>query len=1223
MKLEEHVDLIREQIDSAIQNRFGRLGIHPSGIDFIDRLNEKDIATKDRIMDIFNVTDEKVGHTEAYDKLVGEFTFTLFNRLVSIKVMESYMLYPEIITKRSQHGDRSFAHLMWLEQHSYGRKLELDGLLEFMEEQFEELSIDNEFFSASYSYHILPTTIELNNIITLINEVEQDEQVGENIWKTEDILGQLYENYNNFKKTAHKSSGNKTEYNKVSIQSQIYTPRWVVELLVNNSLGKMYLEMYPDSSIKEKYKIIGTFEKRVRETKPLHEIKVLDPCTGSGNFLLYCFDLFYLLYKDQINNYGADYDEVKIPELIIKNNLYGIDLDSRAIQLARIGLFIKARRIKRKIQLKSYNIVSTDFMLPDFSHVEKLFGDNSDISYELKNIVKDIWIDLQKAYKFGSLIQIEEKFNSRMNELEEQYKDSQLSLFDMQARAEYAGFRESFFETLSEVVVANTEKNEFKFVGENTEDALVYLNILTNKYDVVVTNPPYTDSADFGNELKNFIENNYKNPFNFSSNLYAAFIKRNYEFTVNDGYMALVHPMTFMYIKTFEDVRKFIINNMSIKLFVEYGLSNLFGSTMVDPAFYVLKRVESDEDSCFISLDQFTRTPEEKHKKYYCIKSLEDFISGQDNENNYIVNQNNFKKIEGWPFIYNITGDFREKFKEKSLDKYVKNSQGMSVSYAERFLRYYWEVSNVDISFDNENDGKKWVPFEKGGPYNKWYGNNWLVVNWYNNGAELKAFPKAAIRNESYYFKEGITYSSSGSKGASFRYMPKNFIFSGGGPGITTDNDSNFIYLVCGFLNSNISRYLLECLNPTVNTTQGDLNRLPFVMPNKEQQNIICDLVKENIRIKKELCTYSVKEINYSKSPIEFGNDVLIKNRIYMYIVYESLLTTKILINESVINNIFYKVYDIDEDIKIDIDKKVGLSVGSLPVFIKAKDKFLDSYSKDLITTAYINSLNVITTLDYNLKDKLSDLYQKNNNFEEFCIKNIVNPINLWFLCSDNIYLPSVRTKEITLEFLIDSLRNILQNSDDGILSITETDTSITEMFDIYCNVKGISSAQMLQIEIFLGDTIKNYMENNFFEDEMNYLNLFMYMPKTPFIWHLSSGEYRGFEAFIIIYKWNRDSLYKLKSNYISLRKSKLEYRFVQLKDNNTAQAQDEKELIQKQLNEIELFIKKIDELIAKGYNPVLDDGVGKNIAPLQAKGMLKSDVLNAKQLQKYLKADW
>ena len=250
----------------------------------------------------------------AYEKALDEYTFTLFNRIAAVKVMEAHMMFPEVITKRSEQGNRSFAHRAWLEQNRDMAGEELEGIREFIKFEFNKLGEKIPLYHKDYHYALLPYVIELNEIIDAFNEVEKDPDVDDNIWRSDDILGWLYESYNNAKKEEHKASGKKTEYDKVSLQSQVYTPRWVVKFLVDNSLGKLYLEMYPDSEIKEKYKIANAPNTRVRDEKPLHEVKIIDPATGSGNFLYYAFDLFYDLYMDQIDNYGADYDEDDIPK---------------------------------------------------------------------------------------------------------------------------------------------------------------------------------------------------------------------------------------------------------------------------------------------------------------------------------------------------------------------------------------------------------------------------------------------------------------------------------------------------------------------------------------------------------------------------------------------------------------------------------------------------------------------------------------------------------------------------------------------------------------------------------------------------------------------------------------------------------------------------------------------------------------------------------------------
>jgi hypothetical protein len=406
MKLSEHVEHIRQLIDQAFRNRLGRMGINEGQLTAIENMP----AERKRMETIREVFIAETGTVaDAYEKLVEELTFTLFNRLAALKVMEAHTLHPEIVTRRESHGGRSFAHLAWLEQNPNARNEEAEGLLLFLEDQLQKLATDIPLFSPQHPYHLLPTALELQGIINAFNQVETDTQVETEIWKSDDVLGWLYESYNNYKKAAHKASGDKTEYNKVSIQSQVYTPRWVVQFLVDNSLGKLYLEMYPDSEIRNKYKIAPALSgvegnaptTQTRERKPLHEIRMIDPSTGSGNYLLYGFDMYYALYIDQIENYGADYNEADVPKLIIEHNLHGVDLDDRAIQLAQLGLYIKAKRKKRTAKIEHFNIVSSDFFLPAYTEVQAIFEDGN-VGEKERKIIEDLWEDLQNAHKFGS-----------------------------------------------------------------------------------------------------------------------------------------------------------------------------------------------------------------------------------------------------------------------------------------------------------------------------------------------------------------------------------------------------------------------------------------------------------------------------------------------------------------------------------------------------------------------------------------------------------------------------------------------------------------------------------------------------------------------------------------------------------------------------------------------------------------------------------------------------
>ena len=1238
MKLADHTDKIRRLIDKSFRNQLGRMGISEKAVAPIESIPYEYHEDRKRIETIFDTLIEETNHNrkDAYEKLVEEFTFTLFNRLAALKVMEAHTLHAEIVTRQTMHGGRSFAHLAWLEENSDQRSAEQEGLVKFLEDELNKLSNEINLFSLDYPYHLLPTPIETNQIIEAFNAVETDKDVETNIWQSDDVMGWLYESYNNYKKLAHKESKAKTEYNKVAIQSQVYTPRWVVKFLVDNSLGKLYLEMFPHSEIKDKYQIANAPREQTRTPKALTEIKLIDPACGSANFLLYGFDLFYDLYLDQIENYGADFDERQIPELILRHNLHGIDLDDRAIQIAQLGLYIKAKRRRRSAKIEHFNIVSSDFFLPDYSEVKELFETDAPLDENLEKIISELWSDLQQAHKFGALIQLEEKFNAQLENLIAEAKGFSLPGMYEEKLEDYYKFRPRFFGQLQKAVAQHNKKFGSSFLSVKTADAITFLELLTQKYDVAVANPPYTDSSDFGAELKTFIETNYKKPYKFNTNLYATFIKRCCDIVDEKGKVALVHPPTFMYIKTFEDVRNYIVNKVHINLFVEWGYLGMFNPTArVDSAMYILEKETKKTKTQFIKLNDIY-----EGKRYDAFfQAYDDLLNGRPNKHNYAIDQSKLKIIEGSPFIYWISNEFRQKFEEDTLVDHVDAVQGLATADNERFLRYFWELDKSNITNSEDESIKKWVPYQKGGPFEKWYGNNWTVVNWGNNGFEIKNFTdsngkqRSRPQNERFYFCCGITYPQSGTKGASFRYVERNNIFDVSGSCIFTDDDID-VYFLLAYLNSKFIFYILDCLNPTVHVQTGDINRVPFVKPSADIENKVARLSAQNVEIKKYLCSYRVFEPNFAQNPISASTEQSIQEKLSNYLSYENSNLTLVLVNEAIINRLILEMYSLSCEDHEQVEAKMGKPVGELPVLADAaRDfglgisdfgleedlSFVGDFIRDL-PSAEFDAEKIQT-----IKAEFATLYQSNNDLEEFCIRHQVNPINVWYWFKQSSVIPAGRGQEIALEFLADVVRAVLMEDEDGIVPLVSLpgEPALLDRLEQKCLSLGFTSAQFAQLDNLLGRSVKDYLEHHFFGKLSDHLNLFMYLPKTPFIWHLSSGEQQGFEAYIIIYKWTRDSLYKLKSTYITRREESLNYRLSQLAESQTAQAQTEKELIRLQLQEITDFTRKIDELIAESYNPTLDDGVGKNIAPLQKKGMLRADVLNAKQLEKYLNADW
>jgi hypothetical protein len=567
------------------------------------------------------------------------------------------------------------------------------------------------------------------------------------------------------------------------------------------------------------------------------------------------------------------------------------------------------------------------------------------------------------------------------------------------------------------------------------------------------------------------------------------------------------------------------------------------------------------------------------------------------------------------------------------LDDVLFIRQGGATGDNLRTLRLWWEIAHETLSKEY-GDKKKWVIFQKGGPFAKWYGNNWCIIG-YNDPIEYRFLKDNgnSLPSEDKYFLEGITYCSSGSKGTSFRYMPSNHIISGAGPGILPNNYSDINYCL-GFLNSKLSFYIADCLNPTVNTTQGDLKRIPFVLPSKQLEYSISTLTKNNVDIIKNGCSYRIIETNFEQSPLLAFQGAALKDRVLAYLNYENVQHTQVLINEAIINELIFEVYELSDADREQVETKMGLSIGSLAVLKEAKEAFLAQLQNPLEeVTEHIKNLSIKTFDEQRvreIKESFATLYQSNNDLEEFCIRYQVNPINVWYWFKEANVVPAARASEIALEFLADAIRTLLQQDDDGIIPLVGLpgEEALSQRLEQHCLQNGFTAAQYMQLDSLLGRSVNEYLEHHFFNQLSNHLNLFMYLPKTPFIWHLSSGQQQGFAAYILIYKWNRDSLFKLKSQYISHRVQNLEYRQITLQEVNTAQAQAEKETIRLQIIEIEIFKTKIDELIAEGYDPKLDDGVGKNIAPLQKKGLLRAEVLKTtggikSQLEKYLNADW
>jgi hypothetical protein len=1218
MNLEDNVAKIKDKIRNSFHKRLVRLGIRE---DQISARDEEDPDFKKAKAAVEAILEDEESFEEARDEYLDEVTFTLFNRIAGIKTMEaeSRQLVPEIIQIRAQHGDKSFAHNVWLEENPIQNSETLEGLNNFIRAKFNELSDELPLYSKENPYDLLPEVHDLKDIINLFNE-----EISLDDWKKDDILGWLYEAYNKKDYQDFKESGDKIEWDKLSLSSQMYTPRWVVEFLVNNSLGKYWLEINPDSIIRENHDIANAPDEAILEPKGVEEIKVIDPASGSGNFLLYSFELLVEIYEEE--GYAAE----EIPALILKNNLFGLDIDERAVQIARLQLYIKAKTYNRNTEIEDINVVSSNFHLPEFDKVKDQFAIDLEFAANEKEFLEELWNELREAHKFGSLLTLDDKLERFMADKK---AGDDLGLFDSFRDVE--NIETEVLEKLESVIADALDDNySSNFIKYQSLDAVKFAEIMlgvnkkdrdyeVNKYDIAVANPPYTDSANYGTELKSYVNDHYKKPTSFHKNLYSCFLKKNSDFINDQGKIAMIHPLTFMYIKSYEDMREFILNNFHIDSLIEFGLGGVFEDTNinVDTAGYIIEKNNQTSKTFFMNLQEYKG---HSNKKNIFQNAFENYVHGIENKHNYCLDQEKLKIIDSYPFIYWISDSFREKFELNTIEEECYLGEGLKSNDNTRFLHYWWE-----IGFNNLPENYKF--HTKGGKFNKWYGNNWLMVNMKSNGEYLEKHG-ASLTNSEFYDKKGITFGKTSSKHNSFRILEKEVVFDSQSPSIFIKEYSKIdeLYLL-SFLNSKLAIYILQGLNPTAATQVGDIKRIPIVKPNIIKNKQIIELVEEILYEKKIKYKFDILEKEFKNTPLDYNwdkNSLNVEQRLKKYIDFKYNSDCKILINEALIDELIFDVYELTESDRKMVLEQEGMPVGLYPVLKQDKNNYLESKKADLEEEVieFVNDLPIETDSSReNIKDSIKKLYKKNKSLEDISMELEINPISVVEIIKEFDFYPKKLAYQKAHEFMLDLTREILMENDDGIVMLNEYagEEPLDKMIENKLYEKDFSSGDVKRLESMLGKNIKEYLLSSFFADELSTLNLFRFLPKTPFIWHLSSGDQHGFDVYTIIYRWNRDKILKIKSYYIDKRKAGINNRLSNLSGDDSAAAEKEKDKLRKQINEIKDFENKLDELLTLGYDPELDDGVGRNIAPLQDLGLLADDVLTKSQLKKFLNADW
>ncbi|MFW7186705.1 BREX-1 system adenine-specific DNA-methyltransferase PglX [Lysinibacillus sp. BNK-21] len=772
---------------------------------------------------------------KGYKQLLEEIAYTWFNRIIAIRYMEVHEYLPERVNVLSSSVGRVDPDILF-EYDTMDLNIKVEEIRELVNAGNTEEAYRVLFVAQCNALNrILPFMFEpiqdftelllpdfLLDAESVIKILVQNVELTESFAEIE-VIGWLYQYYNIELKDqvfSKLKSNKKIEKYSIPAATQLFTPKWIVQYMVENSLGSTLLKNYYNQDLKAELEYFSNnknsdYNKNIiREKKvDITKISILDPCVGSGHMLTYAFDLLYKFYKIE------GYPVREIPKLIIENNLYGLDIDSRAVQLSSFALMMKAFQYNRRIKDININI----FHLNDIKI-------NSNIMEILKNenIEQNLLFGLKDLSNIGSAIKLDENEYFKLEALTERYKNRQYTLEDF----EIAEFVED--------IASNLEA----------------LKILINKYDVVITNPPYLASKGMNIQLKNYVNKYYPNS---KLDLYSVLIEKAFELTKNTGLISFVTQHSWMFLTTFEVFRENLISKYNITNMAHLGTRAFedIGGEVVQTTAFVLEKNEGQSNGMYHRLIDFSSS-EEKRKAYLL-------------NDGYIYNCKDSLDIPGKVLLYWIPVNMLELLKGPKLSDIAESKKGLDTADNNRFLRYWYEVSKNKIAYninDEKTESKKWYFLNKGGPYKKWYGNNLEVINWENNGAELKGFANSNIRNEKYYFKENITWSVISTGRTGFRYSPPGYIFSNSGNAVFSESHEQLIYLL-GLLNSPVGMTFLNILSPSMGYESGYVGKIPYKQPTNSKEAVI-DYIMKCIILAKE--NWDEKEVS-----IEYNAPVLLK----------------------------------------------------------------------------------------------------------------------------------------------------------------------------------------------------------------------------------------------------------------------------------------------------------------------------------------------------------
>ena len=1122
-----------------------------------------------------------------YEQLLEESAYTWFNRLVAFAFMEINNYIDERIVFNS--GDRiepeildnyyEFDFFQELDEESQNEindlkeKNRVDSLEKLysilVEEKCYELSKIMPFMfekRGSYSDILFPDGVLARGSFLeklrdefrkAIEKNEEDEEI-----VPVEIIGWLYQYYNSDLKDevfADLKKNKKITKEKIAPATQLFTPQWIVKYMGENSLGKLALESCGVSEeVKKnwKYYIDNEVQKNEERLK-IEEVKIIDPAMGSGHMLTYCFDMLSDIYED------LGWSKRDAILSIIKNNIYGLEIDKRAGQLASFAIFMKAREKFSRFFKVLERMEDDEKILINTLTIEE----SNDISERIQNLIKENGlVHLEKllagfydAKEYGSILKLEsieiKDLYRELEELEEIYrKQGQLSLS-----------------------YSSVENIDFRKEYELIEKLIYQYKIMIDKYDIVITNPPYMGGKGFSDKLKKYVEKNYKDS---KGDLFAVFIEKCNEFIKENRYTAMITMHSWMFLSSFENLRKQIIEKREIQSLNHLGTRAFeeLGGEVVQTVSWVVKNKAPEKKGTYIRLVDYNNA-QWKEEEFF------------NNKNYYSADQKEFKKIPGSPIAYWVSDRVREIFeKNQKLGEIAQPRKGNSTSDNNRFLRLWFEVEKNNFKLNSINLKEdslkiKWFPYNKGGGFRKYYGNNEYLINWLNDAEEIRKIPTAVIANYDFFTKEGLTWSTVSSAKLSVRNFGEGFIFDNGGCCLFSEKDIKYILL--GLLNSKVFTILFGNISPTLNFQSGDIAKIPIIIEKDEiKKNNINEITKQNINIAKE--EWDSRETSWDFKKLFITNGDSIEKAYDDYCQYWSDKFIQMHHNEEELNRIFIDIYELNDE----MDEKVPFEdITLLKKEIKIEDgKIL--FNKEEITKQFLSYAVGCIMGRYSIdKEGLiiansDDVLQCNGS--QVIIKDREG--NIRHSIENSRFLPD--------EFGIIPVtgENVFEN--DIVIRVFEFVKALYGEKNFDENIRFICEALGQKEGESYDEVLRNYFIKDFYTDHLQRYQ------KRPIYWFMNSGKKNGFSALIYLHRYEDMSIARVRTEYLITYQEKMENLrnyYEKIAENPDTSSKDRK-IADKKLKELYAILKELQEYAndVKHISELkisldLDDGVKVN----------------------------